>query len=71
MSELMARVVFEKAHVGIAFDGDADRMLAVDEKGQLVDGDQIMAICGKHMKDQGNLKDNTILSLKGSKCSLL
>jgi phosphoglucosamine mutase len=62
MSELMARVVFEKAHVGIAFDGDADRMLAVDEKGQLVDGDQIMAICGKHMKDQGNLKDNTIVA---------
>ena len=62
MSELMARVVFEKAQVGIAFDGDADRMLAVDEKGQLVDGDQIMAICGKHMKDQGKLKDNTIVA---------
>ena len=49
MSELMARVVFEQADVGIAFDGDADRMLAVDENGQLVDGDQIMAICGKYI----------------------
>ena len=62
MSELMARVVFEKAHVGIAFDGDADRMLAVDEKGHLVDGDQIMAICGRYMKEQGKLKNNTIVA---------
>ena len=62
MSELMARVVSEKADVGIAFDGDADRMLAVDENGNLVDGDQVMAICAKHMKDQGKLKDNTIVA---------
>ncbi len=62
MSELKARVVSEKADVGIAFDGDADRMLAVDEKGRLVDGDQIMAICGKHMKDKGKLKNNTIVA---------
>ena len=62
MSELMARVVSEQAHIGIAFDGDADRMLAVDEKGHLVDGDQIMAICGKYMKDRGRLKDNTIVA---------
>lgn len=46
MDELCARVVSEKADIGIAFDGDADRMLAVDENGKLVDGDQIMAICG-------------------------
>ena len=43
MEELQARVVYEKADVGLAFDGDADRMLAVDEKGNLVDGDQLMA----------------------------
>ena len=61
MEELKARVVSEKADVGIAFDGDADRMLAVDEKGNLVDGDQIMAICGKYMKDRGLLKDDTIV----------
>ncbi|MEG1291868.1 MAG: phosphoglucosamine mutase, partial [Lachnospiraceae bacterium] len=61
MDELRARVVYEKAQVGLAFDGDADRMLAVDEKGNVVDGDQIMAIIGNHMKEQGNLKKNTIV----------
>ena len=61
MDELKARVVYEKAQVGLAFDGDADRMLAVDEKGELVDGDQIMAICGMHMKKNGTLKNNTIV----------
>lgn len=61
MEELQARVVYEKADVGLAFDGDADRMLAVDEKGNLVDGDQLMAICGCHMKKKGTLKKNTIV----------
>ena len=53
MDELKARVVYEKAAVGLAFDGDADRMLAVDEHGNVVDGDQIMAICGNYMKSKG------------------
>ena len=61
MDELKARVVYEKAQVGLAFDGDADRMLAVDENGELVDGDQIMAICGLHMKKNGTLKNDTIV----------
>lgn len=61
MDELKARVVYEKAQVGLAFDGDADRMLAVDENGNLVDGDQIMAICGMHMKNNGTLKKDTIV----------
>ena len=61
MDELKARVVYEKAAIGIAFDGDADRMLAVDEKGTLVDGDQIMAICGLFMKKRGLLKKDTIV----------
>ena len=61
MDELKARVVYEKAAVGLAFDGDADRMLAVDENGELVDGDQIMAICGNYMKQKGTLKKNTIV----------
>ena len=61
MEELQKRVVAEKACCGIAFDGDADRMLAVDENGHLVDGDQIMAICAKHMKDQGKLKKDTVV----------
>ena len=61
MEELKARVVYEKADIGIAFDGDADRMLAVDEMGNVVDGDQIMAIIGSHMKKQGALKKDTIV----------
>ncbi len=61
MEELMARVVYEKASVGLAFDGDADRLLAVDENGKVVDGDQIMAIVGNHMKEQGTLKGDTIV----------
>lgn len=62
MQELQARVVYEKAQVGLAFDGDADRMLAVDENGNIVDGDQIMAIIGNHMKNQGKLKKDTIVA---------
>ena len=62
MEELRARVVYEKANVGLAFDGDADRLLAVDEQGGCVDGDQIMAIIGNFMKEKGTLKDNTIVA---------
>lgn len=62
MEELKARVVYEKAQVGLAFDGDADRLLAVDENGKQVDGDQIMAIVGCHMKSQGKLKGDTIVA---------
>lgn len=61
MDELRARVVLEKADVGIAFDGDADRMLAVDENGKVVDGDEIMAICGNYMKRKGTLAKNTVV----------
>ena len=50
----------EHLDAGFAFDGDADRMLAVDEKGNVVDGDQVMAICGLYMKNKGTLKKNTI-----------
>lgn len=62
MEELMARVVYEKADLGLAFDGDADRMLAVDEQGNIVDGDQVMAICGCYMKEKGTLKNDTIVA---------
>lgn len=62
MEELMARVVYEKAKVGLAFDGDADRLLAVDENGEVVDGDQIMAIVGNHMRQMGKLKNDTIVA---------
>lgn len=62
MAELQARVVYEKADIGLAFDGDADRLLAVDENGRIVDGDQIMAIVGNHMKKLGKLKKDTIVA---------
>ena len=62
MEELQARVVYEKASLGLAFDGDADRLLAVDENGRIVDGDQIMAIVGNYMKQKGTLKKNTIVA---------
>jgi phosphoglucosamine mutase len=48
--------------VGFAFDGDADRCLAVDENGNLVDGDVIMYICGTHMKERGQLSTNTVVT---------
>ena len=48
--------------VGFAFDGDGDRVLAVDSKGNIVDGDKIMFILAKHLKEQGELKDNMVVS---------
>lgn len=62
MEELQARVVYEKADIGLAFDGDADRLLAVDEMGNIIDGDQIMAIVGVHMKNQGKLNGDRIIA---------
>ena len=47
---------------GIAFDGDADRCLAVDEKGNIITGDHILYVCGKYMKEQGSLVNNTIVT---------
>ena len=58
---LQAAVLREGAHVGIANDGDADRCLMVAEKGQVLDGDQIMLLCGLHLQEQGKLKDNMIV----------
>lgn len=51
-----------KADVGLSFDGDADRLIAVDEKGEIIDGDHIMAICGVHLKSRGLLKNETVVS---------
>ncbi len=55
-------VIETNSDIGIAFDGDGDRCLAVDENGEFVDGDQIMAICGSYLKEQGKLKNNTIVA---------
>ncbi|AIE58693.1 phosphoglucosamine mutase [Bacillus methanolicus] len=61
--EALAAFVKEKgADVGLAFDGDGDRLIAIDENGNIVDGDQIMYICGKYMKEQGRLKHSTVVS---------
>ena len=62
MEELMERVKAEKANIGLAFDGDADRLLAVDENGNKVDGDQIMGIVGNYLKEQKKLKKDTIVA---------
>lgn len=48
--------------IGLAYDGDADRLIAIDENGEIVDGDKIMAICGLHLHRKGKLKDKTIVS---------
>lgn len=61
--EKLAEFVLEKqADVGLAFDGDGDRVIAVDEKGQIVDGDKIMYICGKYLAQNNLLTENTIVS---------
>ena len=50
------------ADVGLAFDGDADRLMAVDERGRVVNGDQVMCICANHLKQQGRLRNNTLVT---------
>lgn len=61
--EKLAELVKNKeADLGLAFDGDGDRLIAVDEKGSIVDGDQIMFICARYMKEQGRLNNDTIVS---------
>ena len=62
MEAIRQLVLDTGADVGLAFDGDADRLLAVDELGNLVNGDQIMAICGCYLKSQGKLKKNAIVA---------
>ena len=55
-------VVENKCDMGFAFDGDADRCLAVDENGNLVDGDKILVICAQGLKEEGKLKNNTVVA---------
>jgi len=62
-TETLQKIVLEKhAHLGLAFDGDGDRLIAVDENGQTITGDQILAVCAKYLKDQGKLVNNTVVS---------
>lgn len=61
--EALAEFLKEKgADVGLSFDGDGDRLIAIDENGETVDGDQIMYICAKYMKEHGQLKQGTVVS---------
>ncbi|MDQ1733264.1 MAG: phosphoglucosamine mutase [Pseudonocardiales bacterium] len=62
LAALSAQVVAHGAALGIAHDGDADRCLAIDADGQVVDGDQILAICAASLKEAGALKDNTVVA---------
>ena len=59
---LVKKVVAEKANVGLAFDGDGDRMIAVDETGKILSGDHILAICAKSMKQNRTLRNNIAVS---------
>jgi len=59
MEGLIEYVKSNKCDIGLAFDGDADRCLAVDENGNLIDGDKMIAICSKSYKERGILKDDT------------
>ncbi|HJL63662.1 MAG TPA: phosphoglucosamine mutase [Candidatus Marinimicrobia bacterium] len=59
--KMMEIVKKEKAHIGIALDGDADRVIVCDEKGRSVDGDHIIAICAINMKEKGALRKNSVV----------
>ncbi len=59
---LQKNVVERGADIGVAFDGDGDRLVAVDEKGKVATGDQILAVCAKYMKEKGLLRGNTVIS---------
>ena len=55
-------VLKRKAHIGIALDGDADRVIVIDEKGQIVDGDAVLAMCAGHMIGEGSLRNSTVVA---------
>jgi len=59
---LQRAVIEEKADLGIALDGDADRLIMVDEKGNRIDGDQLICLLATAMADRGHLKDNTVVA---------
>jgi phosphoglucosamine mutase len=61
-SELQAAVVESAAHAGLAFDGDADRVIAVDERGNLVDGDQMLAIIALDLHERGALRGDAVVA---------
>lgn len=60
-SMIQSLVLETKADIGLSFDGDADRLIAVDEKGNIIDGDHILAICGTYLNENQKLNNNTIV----------
>jgi phosphoglucosamine mutase len=68
--DLKAMVLKEKADLGLAFDGDADRLIAIDEKGSKITGDRILAICAKYAKENNKLKNNIVVSTTMSNIGL-
>lgn len=60
--KLQQQVIASRADIGLAFDGDADRLIAVDERGEVIDGDQIMCICAAYLQEVGQLKKNTVVA---------
>ncbi|MHB1393464.1 MAG: phosphoglucosamine mutase [Clostridia bacterium] len=79
--DLQKLVLESGAHVGLAFDGDADRLIAVDNRGHMVNGDHMLAIFAKHFKEKGILKNDTVvgtvmsnigldIAMKRERCSL-
>ena len=62
MEQLQKLVLEEKLDIGFAYDGDADRCLAVDEKGEIIDGDKILYACGCYLAENGKLNNNTIVT---------
>ena len=71
LDELARYVKENKFHIGVAFDGDADRCLAIDENGEIVDGDRMLAIFAKMLKDRGELENNTLVATVMSNMGLL
>lgn len=59
--DLQKMVLEHKADLGLAYDGDADRLIAIDEMGQIIDGDKMMLICAKDMKENNQLKKDTLV----------
>ena len=70
MDQLQRFVLENRLDVGFAYDGDADRCLAVDEKGQVVTGDHILYLYAVYMKERGKLPDNTVVATAQSNCGL-
>ncbi len=62
LEQIKKFVVKHKLNLGIAYDGDGDRCLLIDEQGNEIDGDKILAICSNNMKQKGSLKNNTVVT---------